>query len=337
MQGPHSAAGGVLLDVWAIWRESRAACSMYVLCYTCCALRCAAAIARIATTSLAHTSNVATLPPPDYFSLTSDPSYLPCSPCQPQPWRSATPASTWCPPTACSWASLAAASASTRPGPAPAPSAAWVRLWGAAGSRGVAQPSHSPTPSLGVREERLLAVAVKAPPPPPPPPASAMLKLRAAHARCSSLLALRWRLLWFPAAALGVHRRAREASLDAYRLGDVTESDGFRQWRGMVMAGQGRRFYREVSRRIVISDCVDSVDCGRAMCISARCSPGRLKGKVRTGVVRRRLFMHSTSAALAAHSPPSPCSARGAGPHLPLAGHLTRCAKPRLWRLRQAE
>ena len=53
MQGPHSAAGGVLLDVWAIWRESRAACSMYVLCYTCCALRNAAAIARIATTSLA--------------------------------------------------------------------------------------------------------------------------------------------------------------------------------------------------------------------------------------------------------------------------------------------
>ena len=209
VQGPHSAAGGVLLDVWALLGHQEEDLGEPL----CCALRCAAAIARIATTSLAHTSNVATLPPPDYFSLTSDPSYLPCSPCQPQPWRSATPASTWCPPTACSWASLAAASASTRPGPAPAPSAAWVRLWGAAGSRGVAQPSHSPTPSLGVREERLLAVAVKAPPPPPPPPASA---------------------------------------------------------------------------------------------------------------------------ALTAHSPPSPCSARGTGPHLPLAGHLARCAKPRLWRLRQA-
>ena len=97
--------------------------------------------------------------------------------------------------------------------------------------------------------------------------------------RCSSLLALRWRMIWFPAAALGVHRRAREASLDAYMLGDVTESDGFRQWRGIVRAGQGRRFYRGVSRRIVIGDCVDSVDCGRAMCISARCGPGRVKGE----------------------------------------------------------
>ena len=162
-----------------------------------------------------------------------------------------------------------------------------------------------------------------------------MPKLRAAHARCLSLLALRWRLLWFPAAALGVHRRAREASLDAYRLGDVTESDGFRQWRGIVRAGQGRCFYRGVSRRIVIGDCVDSVDCGRAVCISARYGPGRVKGKVGTGVVRLQFFINQ-SITFKVHGEPAEATHDHLASELQLSAPMCRaCARAALERSRR--